>query len=67
MRELYDLVVDPQELHNLADEDRTLADTMTEQLEAWIAERLAAARKTVDPLREHGISLKLILEEGARP
>jgi arylsulfatase len=53
-RELYDLENDPQERHNLATEEPKLAAEMETELEAWIAERLEAAGRTADPVKEEG-------------
>jgi arylsulfatase A-like enzyme len=53
-RELYDLETDPGEEHNLAAEEPKLAAEMETQLEAWIADRLQAADRTKDPVREEG-------------
>ncbi len=57
MRELYDLVTDPGEEHNIAEEQPDIATRMEAELEGWIADRLQALGKSEDPLREHGISL----------
>lgn len=56
-RELYDLVVDPGELQNLAEESPKLARQMEEELEQWIRDRLAESGKTEDPLVQHGVGL----------
>ena len=53
-RELYDLEADPEEAHNLVQEEPKLALEMETQLEAWIWDRLQAAGKTRDPVREEG-------------
>lgn len=57
MRELYDLVGDPGEEHNMTEEEPELTVRMEAELEGWIAERLQALGKSEDPLVEHGISL----------
>jgi len=57
MRELYDLVVDPGEEHNIAEERPDIAADMEAELEGWIAERLQEMGKSQDPLVEHGVSL----------
>jgi arylsulfatase A-like enzyme len=54
MRELYDLVADPREEHNLADEQPELADAMAAELEGWIAEQLRKLGKATDPVGEQG-------------
>jgi arylsulfatase A-like enzyme len=56
-RELYDLATDPEEICNLADALPEEADIMEARLEALIAERLARAGRTEDPLRAQGITL----------
>lgn len=56
-RELYDLVADPGETHQIAEAQPELADAMEQRLEAWIAERLARAGRTEDPLIAQGITL----------
>jgi arylsulfatase A-like enzyme len=57
MRELYDLVDDPAECRNLADERPEVADRMEAELEQWIADGMAKAGRTEDPLRAQGITL----------
>lgn len=57
MRELYDLRTDPDELHNLAEQEPELVRTLEQRLEAWIAEGMAKNGLTQDPLVTHGISL----------
>lgn len=57
MRELYDLVNDPAEEQNIAEEEPEIAGRMEVELEGWISRRLEALGKSEDPLREHGISL----------
>ena len=61
LRELYDLRSDPGETVNLVDQQPDLTREFEERLEAWIAEQLAALRRTEDPLREQGISLRAVL------
>jgi arylsulfatase len=56
-REFYDLTADPGETRNLVDEQPALADELTEWLESWIADGLARAGRTEDPLCEQGITL----------
>ena len=56
-RELYDLVTDPREEHNIAEERPEIAAAMEAELEGWIADRLRALGKKEDPLREQGASL----------
>jgi len=60
-RELYDLVGDPEERHNIANERPQVATAMENDLEQWIAERLRALGKSTDPLVEQGISLGDVL------
>ncbi|MBM3471759.1 MAG: sulfatase [Armatimonadetes bacterium] len=62
-RELYDLRTDPDELHNLADQQPDLARTLEERLEAWIAAGMAKNGLTEDPVATHGISLGKAWEE----
>ena len=57
MRELYDLTKDPAERHNLADERPDQTAAMEADLETWIANGLARAGRTEDPLITQGISL----------
>ncbi|MCW3052678.1 MAG: Arylsulfatase [Chthonomonadales bacterium] len=56
-RELYDLINDPGEAHNLADERQEQAAEMEAELEAWIAAGLARTGRAEDPLRTQGITL----------
>ncbi len=56
-RELYDLVADPGETREVADEMPQIADEMEGRLEGWIAARLAGLGRTEDPLRAQGITL----------
>ena len=58
LRELYDLVVDPGEENNVAEERPDIATNMENQLETWIAEHLRALGKDEDPVREEGTSLR---------
>jgi len=64
LRELYDLMADPGEERNIAQERPELTAAMEAELEAWIADRLRATGRNEDPLREQGISLKAVLEAG---
>jgi arylsulfatase len=57
-RELYDLLADPQEEHNIAEERPEITAAMEAELEGWIAERLQALGREEDPVRVHGVSLK---------
>ena len=57
-RELYDLMADPQEKHNIAKEQLDIAATMEAELEGWIADRLQALGRQEDPVKAHGPSLK---------
>ena len=56
-RELYDLVSDPHELYNLAEEKPEIARELEGELEGWIKNRLKDAGRTCDPLVEHGLSM----------
>ncbi len=58
LRELYDLLADPTEAHNLVDEQPEVAASMEAELEAWIAERMRVLGRDTDPLIEQGISLR---------
>jgi arylsulfatase len=58
-RELYDLVADPGETHNLAQAEPALAARLERDLEDWIASRLDELEKTEDPVREQPVSLGL--------
>jgi hypothetical protein len=62
MRELYQLVNDPEEKHNLAAELPDVAASMENQLEGWIAQRLKELGKSKDPLLEQGITMKAVME-----
>lgn len=62
--ELYDLVEDPKEEHDLAAARPSIAKEMEEELEAWIQDRLKATGRSQDPLLAHGISLKRMLDGG---
>jgi arylsulfatase A-like enzyme len=57
MRELYDLIADPGEERNIADEQPEVSAEMEAELERWIADRLQALGRSEDPLVKHGISL----------
>ncbi len=57
MRELYDLQADPGETRNLFEERPDVAREMESDLEGWIADRMKASGRTVDPLVEQGITL----------
>ena len=56
--ELYDLVQDPLEEHNIAQEQLQVAADMEAELEGWIADHLQALGQTEDPLTVHGVSLR---------
>jgi len=55
--ELYHLASDPDELHNLAEEQPPLARLMEAELETWIAGRLTALGRRQDPLIEQGVTM----------
>ena len=57
LRELYNLVSDPEEKQNLADKQPEIANAMEAELERWIADRLQAQGRSEDPVREQGVSL----------
>ncbi len=57
MRELYDLQADPGETRNLFEERPDVAREMEADLEGWIAGRMRASGRAVDPLVEQGITL----------
>jgi arylsulfatase len=57
MRELYDFVSDPEELHNLVDRQPDLAGRMEAELEEWISSRMRELGLDEDPLVAHGVSL----------
>jgi arylsulfatase A-like enzyme len=63
-RELYNLVLDPHENRNIAEEKPDLVDAMEKELERWISIQLEILGKDKDPLREHGISLKAVMDFG---
>jgi arylsulfatase A-like enzyme len=56
-RELYDLHADPQELHNLAEEQPELASSLERELEGWVSDHLEALGKDADPVRTEGASM----------
>ena len=66
MRELYDLTTDPAENVNLAETRPEQAAQMEAELEEWIAQKLARAGKTEDPLLTQGVTLGKRWEEWVR-
>lgn len=54
LRELYDLVADPREEHNLAEAQPEMVAAMEAELEEWIAAELQSQGKTSDPVGEQG-------------
>lgn len=56
-RELYDLVNDPDERHNLVLDDWELAEELTAQLEGWIARKLQQAGLDHDPVTHDNLTL----------
>jgi hypothetical protein len=54
MRELYDLVADPEETNDIVASEPKLAAEMDGQLETWIQEKLKSVGKTKDPVVEEG-------------
>ncbi|MBN2308246.1 MAG: sulfatase [Candidatus Hydrogenedentes bacterium] len=67
MRELYDLGADPAELHNIAGEDPGTAERLEGQLEAWIADKMAANGLSEDPLVASGLTLGRAWKEPQEP
>jgi arylsulfatase len=61
LRELYDLIADPHENHNIAEQRPGIAAAMEAELETWIAARLVELQKSQDPLLEQGISFRDVL------
>ena len=61
-RELYDLIQDPDETRNLVEDRPDIAARMEAELESFIAEQLRKSGKKEDPLREHGISMRAVME-----
>jgi arylsulfatase len=55
-RELYDVEADPDEQHNLVDQQPAVAAELEQKLDAYIARRLAETGRTVDPVTEQGVS-----------
>jgi arylsulfatase A-like enzyme len=51
-RKLYDLTTDPREQQDIATQRPEIADTLENELEAWIAHRLDELGKTSDPLTD---------------
>lgn len=60
-RELYDLIRDPDENHDIAAEQPALADAMQKELQQWIDDRLKALGKSADPLVAQGPSMRMTL------
>ena len=56
-RELYDVVADPGEFNNIAQDEPERAHAMEAQLEAWIAGMMERNGLTEDPLTAHGLTL----------
>lgn len=54
--ELYDLVNDPGELHNLAEEEPDLCRALRKRMKDWVARRLEQTGKP-DPILQHKIGL----------
>jgi arylsulfatase A-like enzyme len=63
--ELYDLIADPQEERNIANEEPQRVAAMRDELEGWIAERLQALGKDRDPLLAQGASMRMTLAQSA--
>ena len=56
-RELYNLVNDPHEHNNIAEEDTELAQSLETQLESWVSDQMAGNGLREDPLISHGLTL----------
>jgi len=56
-RELYDLASDPDERHNIMDEEPRTAQVLQEQLDAWLSDKMQRNALADDPLRAHGLTL----------
>ncbi len=54
--ELYNLLEDPKELHNLADREPAIVDTLRARMNAWITKRCRATGKG-NPIELHKIGL----------
>ena len=54
-KELYDVRKDPQELLNLVDRNRAIADRLEKQMDAWVKSILKKRRKE-DPLKEQDLT-----------
>lgn len=57
MRELYDLCADPGEFDNRAEAEPGRVAALEEQLDGWIAAKMAANGLHQDPLVAHGLTL----------
>jgi arylsulfatase A-like enzyme len=55
INELFDLESDPDEQHNIAEERPEVVAELEQQLDAWLARRLAETGREVDPVAEQGL------------
>jgi arylsulfatase A-like enzyme len=62
--EYYDLREDPDEMNNRADDRPERAAELAQELEAWLAARMAAHGLEEDPLVAHGLTLGRAWKEG---
>ena len=58
MRELFDLVADPREQHNLAEAQPEIVAAMEAELEAWIAAQLSKQGRASDPVGQQGSNFR---------
>lgn len=56
-KELYNLRLDPQEINNIAEEQKDLTQKMKDRLEEWIARQLVENDLEEDPLKRSDVSL----------
>ncbi len=57
MREMYDLIADPNETVNLTESHCSEADVLELELETWISNGLARLGRTEDPIVAQPITL----------
>ncbi len=65
--ELYNLIEDPGEIQNLADQEPELVETLRKRMETWVSKRTAETRKP-DPIKGYqlGLDLKIRSIKAAR-
>ena len=63
MKELYDLQADPEELHNIAEQEPERVRYLENKLEEWIAAMMKKNNLTQDPLVAHGLTLGMQWKE----